>query len=250
MELNWSTFLLEIINFLVLVWILKHFFYQPVQEAIERRRRGIEENVAKAEALRHEALAMKEQYAGRLGDWEEEKRRAREKLHAEINEERTRLLAALETDLDKERGKVKILEERRLAELMRANEESALAHGSRFAAQFLSRLADAALENRLLSLLREDLSALSPRRLEELRALFAEGASQLVKIASAFPLLPEQRQLLQDDLTRLLGRAVVCEFSVDAGILAGLSVNVGPLVLRANLRDELQFFNESGYGTD
>lgn len=250
MELNWSTFLLEVINFLVLVWILKHFFYQPVQEAIERRRRRIEENVAKAEALRKEAIAMKEQYAGRLGDWEEEKHRAREKLHAEINEERTRLLAALETDLDKERGKVKILEERRLAELLRANEEKALAHGSRFAAQLLSRLADAALENRLLSLLREDLSALSPRRLEELRALFAEGAAQLVKIASAFPLLPEQRQLLQDDLARLLGREVVCEFSVDASILAGINVNVGPLALRANLRDELQLFNESGYGTD
>jgi F-type H+-transporting ATPase subunit b len=35
-ELNWTTFVLEILNFLVLVWLLKHFFYQPVKGVIAR----------------------------------------------------------------------------------------------------------------------------------------------------------------------------------------------------------------------
>lgn len=250
MELNWSTFLLEVINFLVLVWILKHFFYQPVQEVIEGRRRKIEENMARAEALRKEAVAMKEQYLGRLDDWEEEKRQAREKLYAEINEERTRLLSALEATLDKEREKSRVLEERRLAEIQRANEETAITHGSRFATQLLSRFADAALENRLLHLLCKDLAGLPLRQQDELRALFAEDDQQVVKITSAFPLAAEQRQLLQEELVRFLGRAVACEFRVDTSVLAGITVNVGPLVLRANLRDELQFFNESAYGSE
>lgn len=250
MELNWSTFLLEIINFLVLVWILKHFFYRPVQEAIERRRRTIEENVAKAEALRNEAIAMKEQYAGRLGDWEEEKRRGREKLHAEIKEERTRLLAGLESELDKEREKAKVLADRRLAELLRANEEKAIAHGSRFAAQLLGRFADAALEDRLLRLLLEDLAALPSRQQVELRELLPEGAPQLVKITSAFPLSREQQQGAQEALVRFLGRSTPYEFSVDVSLVAGITVNAGPLVLRANLRDELQFFRESAYARE
>ncbi len=38
MELNWSTLLLEIVNFLVLVWILKRFLYRPVLQVIEERR--------------------------------------------------------------------------------------------------------------------------------------------------------------------------------------------------------------------
>ena len=37
MQLNWSTFVLEIINFLILVWVLKRFLYKPVLAAIAQR---------------------------------------------------------------------------------------------------------------------------------------------------------------------------------------------------------------------
>ena len=42
MEVDWTTFALEIINFLILVWILKRFFYHPVLDIIARRRICIE----------------------------------------------------------------------------------------------------------------------------------------------------------------------------------------------------------------
>ena len=48
MEWNWSTFVLEMINFLVLVWILKHFFYRPVLGVIERRQKSIDQTVEAA----------------------------------------------------------------------------------------------------------------------------------------------------------------------------------------------------------
>ena len=51
MELNWSTFVLEILNFLVLVWILKRFLYKPVLAVIARRREGIEKSLAEARSL-------------------------------------------------------------------------------------------------------------------------------------------------------------------------------------------------------
>ena len=37
MELNWTTFALEAVNFMVLVWILKRFLYKPVLAAIAQR---------------------------------------------------------------------------------------------------------------------------------------------------------------------------------------------------------------------
>ena len=38
MQIDWTTFALEIINFLVLVWILKRFLYRPVLDTLARRR--------------------------------------------------------------------------------------------------------------------------------------------------------------------------------------------------------------------
>ena len=55
MELDWSTFLLEIINFLILVWILKRFLYRPVLEVITRRREQVEKTLHEAHSLRAEA---------------------------------------------------------------------------------------------------------------------------------------------------------------------------------------------------
>ena len=42
MEFNWTTFSFEIINFLILVWILQRFLYKPVTNAIARRKAAIE----------------------------------------------------------------------------------------------------------------------------------------------------------------------------------------------------------------
>ena len=50
MEMDWSTFILEIINFLILVWILKRFLYRPILEVIARRREGVEKTLSEARA--------------------------------------------------------------------------------------------------------------------------------------------------------------------------------------------------------
>ena len=88
MELNWSTFILEIINFVILVWLLKHFFYKPVMNIIEKRKQNIEDTLAKAETVRTDAESLKSQYENRLEDWEKEKAAARLELHKDIEKER------------------------------------------------------------------------------------------------------------------------------------------------------------------
>jgi F-type H+-transporting ATPase subunit b len=66
MNFDWTTFALEVVNFLILVWILKHFFYRPVLAVIETRRAENEKNLAQADTLRSEAQSLKDEYANRL----------------------------------------------------------------------------------------------------------------------------------------------------------------------------------------
>ena len=72
MELDWTTFVLELFNFVVLIWILKRFLYQPVLDVIERRRLNIENTLAEADNRQREANALREQYEQRLADWEQD----------------------------------------------------------------------------------------------------------------------------------------------------------------------------------
>ena len=138
MELNWSTFVLEIINFLVLIWILKRFIYKPVLNVITQRRLAIENQSTEAQRLHEEASSLKEQYQSRLGDWEQERQHARDVLNQELEVERARQMEALQATLAHEHEKTKAAEERRRIETVREIEHQALGQGAEFATRLLT----------------------------------------------------------------------------------------------------------------
>lgn len=242
MEFDGTTFALEIINFLVLVWLLQHFLYKPVTATIAQRQAGIEKTLADAQTVRTEAESLKRHYENRMADWEQEKAQARQQLQQDMEAERTRRMAALQASLDEERERRRVLEEQRTREQRHRLEEEARAEGGRFVARLLSRLGNADLEERIRQVLLEDLPHLPDR---ERHALRAAGQAGEAKITSAYPLGASQRVGLAEALGGLAGRPVACEFGQDPELMAGLRVSIGPWMLRSSLLDELRFFVEA-----
>lgn len=241
MELTWSTFVLEIVNFLVLIWILKRFLYKPVTDVIARRRAAIDKTLADAKALNDEATELQQRYEGRLTDWEEERRSARESMTREVEAERTRRLDALNKELDAERERARTAEQRRQDEARRRMEETAAMQGARFAGRLLERAASADLEARLVDLAMEWLGALDDDALAAIRDGYQQ-APEPVTVTTAYPLDEARRQQLTDALNHALEATATVDFAEDSALIAGLHVTVGAWVLKANLRDELAGF--------
>ena len=248
MELNWSTFLLEIINFLVLVWILKHFFYKPVMNAIARRRSVIEKSLHDANTLHEAAEVLRVQYENRLAEWEKERQAAQISLDREIETERTRRMEALRDTLGEERKKAQVIEQRRLETNRLRTEEMALAQGAQFATRLLSVAAGPELEQRLLDLLLKELTALPPKQLSTLRAAAGKTADRIL-VASTYPLNDATRLSLENTLASVLEVTTPFHYEQDKELLAGLRVTMGSWVLRANLQDELKSFAELAHET-
>ena len=59
MQFDFTSFVLEILNFLVLVWILKRLLYRPVLNMLDTRRQKIADESVQAELLRNEAEALR-----------------------------------------------------------------------------------------------------------------------------------------------------------------------------------------------
>lgn len=243
MQLNWTTFFLEIINFLVLVWILKRFLYKPVLTAITQRKAAIDKTLSDAEARQTDAQALEEQYRNRLADWENEKEKLRAIVLQENNAQRVQLMAALQDSLAQERERERVLGERRLNELKSRAGEEGITEGVQFTARLLARCASPEVEARLVALAVEDLSLPN----EQLRAIRAgsSGPGYRVKVTSAFTLSAPQRNALTERLKEISQSTISVEFNEDRHLLAGLRVSLGPWVLRANLEDELEFFADA-----
>jgi len=94
-SIDWSTFLLELVNFAVLVWLLQRFLYRPVLKVVRQRRQSIEDEMAKAARLREEAEALRAGLQGERQDWERERERRSDLLAQEIERARAQRMAEL-----------------------------------------------------------------------------------------------------------------------------------------------------------
>ncbi|MFQ3186924.1 MAG: F-type H+-transporting ATPase subunit b, partial [Marinomonas primoryensis] len=52
MLIDWFTVIAQLINFLVLVWLLKRFLYRPILNAIDAREKRIADELADADEKR------------------------------------------------------------------------------------------------------------------------------------------------------------------------------------------------------
>lgn len=242
MELSWSTFVLEIINFLILVWILKHFFYKPVLDVIAKRRAEIDDSLNSAEALHADAEKLQKQYEGRLADWDQERQQARTALNQELDAERAKKIGQLQTELEQVREKTRVVEARHQVVAMREMEETALKQAARFASRLLAQASGAETGSNLVELVITELSRLPPERITELRNSYGQ-APDTALVVSAHRLSDNQREQLEQVLMTVISPEVKVQFEQNSELMAGVRISVGAWVLGANLRDELEGFS-------
>jgi F-type H+-transporting ATPase subunit b len=242
-EFDWTTFFLEIINFLILVWILQHFLYRPILNVIAQRRAAVDKTLADAQRIEAEATILKQQNERRQIEWAAEKEMAQARLREELAAQREQMMAALEAALAEERERRRVLEERQRQDYERAVEEAGIAQGTAFATKLLSRIATPELEARLYGLLLEDLRGLCAEDKHALADAVAAPGLQL-QVQSAFALDESKRAELTLALAEVVGKKTLpLEYQENPELVAGFLVNIGPWILHANMRDELQFFS-------
>jgi F-type H+-transporting ATPase subunit b len=66
--IDWFTIVAQIINFLILLWLLKRFLYKPIMNAMNEREKKITHRLTEAEQAQHEAKQQVEEYHHRTAE--------------------------------------------------------------------------------------------------------------------------------------------------------------------------------------
>ena len=249
MEFNTSTFILEIINFLVLMWVLKHFFYRPVLDALEKRRANIEQATLKAEELNDTANGLLQDYQNRLDAWQQDKQALRDAFLQEIEAERAQKMQKLQEDLALAKERSAVIQKHEQAALVKNTQAHAHQLAAKFAAKLLKGAACSEMQNKLFELFIAQLKTLQQQThadsvLRPLRQACQKSvqAKTPLKVQSAFALNNEQQQQLQHALGGICDDSTNWVFEEQATLLAGLRICLGDLALGINLQDELAGF--------
>lgn len=243
MQFDWTTFILEILNFLVLIWILQRLIYRPVLAMLDARQQRLKDETEHAERLCREAEALRRQYESNLADWERQQETGRRRLEEELAQLRDSALENLKQTLADEEAKL-----RARNQALTASRESALvreAAGAAYGqtAAMLKRLASPQLTNSIVEIFLEDLASLPESEQAALRKAAAMLiAASAVEVLSAHPLDEAARATLSRALAAAAGQSLQMTFNEDPNLIAGLRAVVGECQLHANLADELDFF--------
>lgn len=244
MQFDWTTFTLELVNFLVLLWILTRFLYRPVLATIDARRAGMLRQEESVQARQREADVTKARYETLVEEWKREREQARRQLDEELARQKAAGMDAIRRELDAEREKAEARASAAAAmheaELTRRAAEVAYRHVS----AMLQRLAWPGLSDRIADVFLEDLHELPAADRAALATAAAALADDAVTVETAHPAAPGTGARLARALSDIAGRPLTPQFSLRPELIAGLRVGFGEYLLKADLADELRFFLE------
>jgi F-type H+-transporting ATPase subunit b len=225
MPIDWFTVAAQVLNFLILVWLMKRFLYQPVLDAIDARERRIAREVAGAAAKQVEAGEERDAFAQRNRDFDQQRAALLAEAVAQIAGERRRLLDAACAEADA------LLADRREKLL---GEAEGLKHAVRrqarqevfaIARKTLADLASAHLEAcattefiRRLHLMGDD----DKRRFSSALASTPDAA----RVRSAFELPAVQRDAIQQAVHRIFASDLPLHFDTADVLIGGIELSV------------------------
>lgn len=242
MELDTTTILLEIINFLILIWLLKRFLYAPVLRLISERQQGIETSLQEAETVRQQASEMQATYQQRLGELEQQHLAARHQLEEELQARQVEALASTQRALANEEQKARQSRANQDLQWRRETEQQALGMATRFASLMLRDLADEHLQEKLIAFTIKQLKTQEWAANAGLARCIKEGDS--ATITTAFPISDTIRESLTQCLHDCAGKTLPVNYRTNPTLIAGMTIAVGSWSLGLSLADELKGFAE------
>lgn len=239
MLFDWFTIAAQIINFLILLWLLQRFLFGPIVRVMNEREQRIEQRMRAAEERQNEADRLARDHRERLDEFECQRAAMLETAQADAERQRLEMVEQAREETDRMRT--------RWQAAIRRSQQTFLGDLSRrtgaqiveIARGALGDLAEADLEKQIVGVFLERLWQLPPDEQTELRRIQAQ-TQQPVLFRSAFALPATQRQRIASVVDELLGKRLAVEFETMPDMICGVSLVVGGREIAWNIQSYLE----------
>jgi len=243
MQIDWWTFVLQGINFLVLVWLLWRFLYRPVRAIIEKRKEVAEQAFAKADAAAQEAAEEKKKFEAAQAQLAQDRRDTIKTAHEETAAEREKILGEAQREADRivEKARATVAREREAA--LKDLREEIIALAGDLAGKILRGAGPKIADEAFLDRLDERLTSLPDEEREHLSSDLAADGARLT-VTTAVPLDDAAQDRWRDRLAACLGHRDRIDFATDADLLGGAELRFPHAVLSCSWADQLKEADE------
>lgn len=244
MLIDWYTVAAQIVNFLILVALLKFFLYNRVIKAMDERERHISARLEAAEQQRQAAAEEAASYRQKQQELEAKRAAMLARARQEAASQRQELLdhARQEVESVQSRWHQAVREEQDafLHDLRQRASQQLYA----MARRALTDLAHADLEQQMIAAFLDELHALGEDAWNAI-VTARQDAKQPLVIHSAFDLPQEACQKLQDTLQKHLGESVDIRYETTPEVMCGIELQTDGQKIAWSLEHYLATLEES-----
>lgn len=224
MLIDWFTVLAQTLNFLILVWLLKRYLYQPILDAIDAREQRIANELADAAKKQQQAVQQRDEFQQKNSDFDQQRDAMVQQATAEAATERQRLLTEAHADADELSRKRQQALQREQQQLEQELSKITQVQVIDIARKTLADLANQKLESAVVTVFIQQLQQLQ----DEAKSSFKhsiEAAEHKVLVRTAFELQDAERASIQHAVDQCFATNVHLSFATSEQAIAGIELS-------------------------
>ena len=246
MGIDLLTLVAQIINLLVLIWLLKRFLYKPVLNMLKERQALIDDEISRARQATQNAIAEEAKYQEKVAAFDADRNKMLEQIQKEADALREKLTAEAKQDVTRLRKtwKNELEQEKQAFDISIQN--SIVKNFKLFASDALKEMAGVELNELVLKKFKECVETMTAAQRNQF-IQSASSAKQII-ISTDTRLDTQIRTDLKDFLFSTFDldeKSVKATFKVDANLICGIQVQIGEQITSWNLQNYLEAFENN-----
>ncbi|TDB68037.1 F0F1 ATP synthase subunit B family protein [Arundinibacter roseus] len=225
MQIDWFTVIAQIINFFILVWLLKRYLYQPILGAIDAREKKINGQIQDAEGKREDAQREKALYIEKNKLFDEQKQQHLNDLLDEIKAERKKRLDAVAGEAEMLRAEHKHALLTKQNDMLKEIAQKTQREVLQISRKTLKDLATVSLDEQMIAVFLKKLRTVQPE--EKLQLIQAyQSAANPVRVQTAFNLDSDLQNEIKSEVDKILGASAEYLFRVSSQLTNGIELSL------------------------
>ncbi len=243
MKIDWFLFFSQVVNFLILVALLKHFLYNRIVKVMDEREENIASRLDEADSKKTEADEELEKYRQKKQELDEKKTQILNEAKEESDQKKKELLQTAREEVESVRSKWKKSVEQERQDFLSELRKKVAGQVYSISRRVLQDLSNKELEEQVIRIFLKRIDQLDDAEKKELAKLVQKSEEKIV-INSSFELAEAIREKITVTVKKVFSKKAKLNFDVTRNLVCGIELKLNGKKVGWNVYDYLSDLEE------
>ena len=244
MKINWFTVIAQVINFLILVWLLKKFLYKPILNAVNQREKKITDQIKDADDKKAAAQKEQDDFKKKNDDFDQQKKALMDKAVADAKTEKQKLIDGAKAEASTLRATMENAAKEKQESDNVTKAEKTQQQVFAITRKALADIASISLEEQSANTFIKHLKESNDEEKKQFIDAFKSNSNAIL-VRSAFELAAKQQGEINDAVNVILSADTHLQFKTTPEIISGIELSTNGYKLTWSLSEYLDSLEKS-----